>query len=254
MNAADTYQLLGAYAVDALDDTERAEVERYLEAHPDDRAEMHSLRDAAADLSLLTETAPPARLRASVLDEVRRTRPFPPEGSASADVEPTEDVRPEQPRDELAARRRRRAPWLLGAAAAAAVAIGGVGVWSPWDDAPGPTQTAISQITEAPDAQEYTLRMDGGSVTIYRSESQSRAALRSTTLPNAPEGRAYQMWLQHADGSMVSAGLVPRASDGTVTMMLSGDVAQAVGAGMTVEPAGGSRQPTSEPLGIVEFR
>ena len=31
MNAADTYQLLGAYAVDALDDTERAEVERYLE-------------------------------------------------------------------------------------------------------------------------------------------------------------------------------------------------------------------------------
>ena len=35
MNAADTYLLLGAYAVDAVDETERAEVERYLTEHPD---------------------------------------------------------------------------------------------------------------------------------------------------------------------------------------------------------------------------
>ncbi|BDZ59882.1 RskA family anti-sigma factor [Barrientosiimonas endolithica] len=152
MNAADTYQLLGAYALDAVDDAERAEVERYLAEHPEHDAELQSLRDAATGLSALTETAPPARLRASVLDEVRRTRPLPPapetpaagsgtaagsetaaEAPATASAEPGDDVRPEQPADELAARRRRRAPWLLGAAAAAAVAIGGVGVWSPWD-------------------------------------------------------------------------------------------------------------------------
>ncbi|BDZ59883.1 hypothetical protein GCM10025872_35400 [Barrientosiimonas endolithica] len=119
---------------------------------------------------------------------------------------------------------------------------------------PDPTQVAVTQVTDAPDARQYTMRMADGSVTIFRSPSQARAVLHSTSLPNAPAGRAYQMWLQQPDGSMVSAGLVPRSEDGTVTMLLSGDAAQAVGAGMTVEPAGGSRQPTSEPLGLVEFR
>lgn len=238
MNAADTYLLLGAYAVDAVDETERAEVERYLTEHPEHLSELDSLRGAAQSLTALTETAPPARLRASVLDEVRRTRPLPPvepeaPREASEPEEPAEDVRPEQPRDELAARRRRRAPWLLGAAAAAAVAVAGVGVWSPWDS-PDPAQVAITQVTDAPDARQYTLATPEGDVTIYRSPARARAVLHSTSLTNAPEGRAYQMWLQQPDGSMVSAGLVPRTSDGTVTMMLTGDAAQAVGAGMTV--------------------
>ena len=39
----------------------------------------------------------------------------------------------------------------------------------------------------------------------------------------------------------------------TVTVMLEGDAASATGAGITLEPAGGSPEPTSTPLALFSF-
>ncbi len=36
--------------------------------------------------------------------------------------------------------------------------------------------------------------------------------------------------------------------------VLDGDAAAAVGAGITVEPEGGSDQPTSEPIALIDFK
>ncbi len=41
--------------------------------------------------------------------------------------------------------------------------------------------------------------------------------------------------------------------DGDQVVVLDGDASQAQGAGITVEPAGGSPQPTTEPVALFAF-
>ena len=55
----DVHALSGAYAVDALDDTERVRFEEHLARCAECRAEVDSLRAAAAELSAGAEVAPP---------------------------------------------------------------------------------------------------------------------------------------------------------------------------------------------------
>ena len=50
---------------------------------------------------------------------------------------------------------------------------------------------------------------------------------------------------------MVSAGVMPIRADQTV--LLTGDAATAAGAGITVEPEGGSTEPTSKPIALFDF-
>ncbi len=70
--------LAGAYALDALDDDERAVFEEHLRSCPDCAEEVRGLRNAATELSRLTEVAPPPQLRAAVLGAVAQSRPLPP--------------------------------------------------------------------------------------------------------------------------------------------------------------------------------
>ena len=41
---------------------------------------------------------------------------------------------------------------------------------------------------------------------------------------------------------------------GTTTALLEGDASEAIGAGITVEPPGGSQQPTSDPVVLFDFQ
>ena len=84
---ADIHALSGAYAVDALDDVERAEFERHLQQCPECQDEVASLRAAAVELTHASALTPPPALRDSVLRQVstaathaspdRRHRPVP---------------------------------------------------------------------------------------------------------------------------------------------------------------------------------
>ena len=56
----DLHHLSGAYAVDALDDAERASFEQHLAGCADCRAEVAELSATAGSLASLTETTPPA--------------------------------------------------------------------------------------------------------------------------------------------------------------------------------------------------
>lgn len=233
--STDIHALSGAYALDALDAEERADFERHLADCPACRAEVDSLREAAAELAVLTEVAPPASLRARVLADVATVRPLPP----------------------VVARRGRGRRWMpLLAAAAAVVLVGGGLAWQPWrDDNRPPALSAVERVAQAPDAQR--IRTDvpgGGSVTIYRSSAQKRVAIVAENLPDPPKGHVYEMWLQDDQGAMKPAGLIP-SGGAAAEMVLSGASATAAtGAGMTVEPAGGSSAPTTDPLMVVEFR
>lgn len=293
------HALTGAYAVDALDETERAHFEQHLAECADCRAEVESLRLALTDLSSLTEVAPPAGLRASVLSGIRQERPLPARRSDAAQTSPdagqphvdsnagltaepdgatdgnaagdpagdadgdavvvpisrgarnTRSDRNRNDRSRSESARRGPGRGLLAAAAAAVFVIGGFGVYraTSGDDAPPSVATAV---LEAPDATrtEHSFA-GGGSATIVRSASLGRAVLVGSNLPATPAGQTYQLWLQSKAGAFTSAGLVPGA--GNQVVVLEGDASAAAGAGITVEPAGGSPQPTTKPVALFSF-
>jgi anti-sigma-K factor RskA len=220
---SDIHALSGAYAVDALDDLERAQFERHLRDCESCGREVESLREASALLAETTAVAPPSALRDRVLAEIATVRPLPPVGSESAP------------------RRRRRLPVLL---AAALVIGGGAVVWQQVSD-DGP-DSRTEQVLAASDAQTFTQVLPGGAeATIVRSEKLNGAVLVTEDMPAAPDGHAYALWLQH-DDVMVPAGVMPPGSDNEV--LLSGDAASANGAGITVETAG---EQHAEPEGDV---
>jgi anti-sigma-K factor RskA len=66
----DTRDLLGAWALDAVDDLERAAVERALRDDPQLADEARALTETAALLAVHGAVAPPATLRAAVLDRI----------------------------------------------------------------------------------------------------------------------------------------------------------------------------------------
>lgn len=242
MTAHEIHALSGAYAVDALDDAERARFEEHLAACATCQEEVASLQEATALLAEDSATTPPPALRASVLAEIKNVRPLPPVGGA----EPVADL----------ASRRRRPRWagLVAAAAAAAVFVGGGAVvWQQVNDSDR-TQEAISPVDEvlrARDVQHVSIDFPGGaSATVFKSAAENKAVLVTEKMPAAPSGRVYQLWFQK-DGRMVSAGVMPAGSDQSV--LLEGDLAGAEGAGITVEPKGGSTAPTSAPIAVFDF-
>ena len=233
----DIHALSGAYAVDALDDIERAQFERHLAVCGECQAEVASLREAGGLLAETTSTAPPASLRDRILADIETVRPLPPL------VEETPAHGPHGRR------------WLRGLVAAAAVvaALGAGGVvWHPWTDesSQGPNLTAADRVRNAADAVTVTRKVDGGEATIIASKSLNQFVVTTKDLPPLPKGKIYEMWLNDAKNGMVPAGLMTAADS---TVVLKGDVSHAVGAGITVEPAAGSTVPTSDPVALFSF-
>ncbi len=229
------HALSGAYAVDALDDIERAQFERHLAECADCRAEVESLRSTAALLAETTTTAPPESLRERVLADITTVRPLPP----SVETQAT-------PR-----RRFRLAP--LAAAAALIAAVGtGVIVTQPWADDASQTQlSAVDRVLQAEDAERYTQSIDGSQATLVRSPSLNKAVLVTKDMAPPPEGKVYELWLDHEGVGMVPAGLM--AQGGEQQILLEGDPATALGAGITIEPDGGSEEPTLPPVTLFAF-
>jgi anti-sigma factor RsiW len=239
---SDIHALVGAYAVDALDDLERAAFERHLAECPACQQEVAGLQEAAGLLGALSTTAPPPSLRDRVLADITTVRPLPPA------VEPPVVVTGAH----APGGRSRFRPRLLVAAAAALIALGGaVTIAQPWEDESSQTQlTAAERVAAAEDAETFTKTLDNGAeATLVRSRSLNEAVLVTNDMPDAPDGSVYELWLVH-DDQMVPAGLM---TGGDHEIVLEGDPATANGFGITVEPDGGSDQPTSEPVTQIAF-
>ena len=228
--------LSGAYAVGALDDLERARFEAHLETCADCRAEVAGLLEATALLAETSATPPPEHVRDAVLAGIATVRPLPP--VVATGTTPSS---------------RRR--WLPALAAAAAVvaAVGiGVVVAEPWSDE-GTTQnlTAADRVLAAPDAQTVATKVGDATATVVVSRSQGKAVLLTDDMPAAPDGKVYELWLQTPEDDMVPAGLMPPGANQTV--LLEGDASDAVGVGITIEPEGGSKEPSLPPVALIEL-
>ncbi|MFI6860457.1 anti-sigma factor domain-containing protein [Streptomyces sp. NPDC050421] len=255
MSDAGLHTLTGAYALHALPESERREFERHLSDCEACSVEVHELSETAARLGLAVSAAPPRELRERVLREVATVRQEPPPGGRRA--------RSGAPGHNGAARTRRWPAFALAASLAAAAGLGGVAVHQHQEaqDARHQARAAqqeseqLTRVLAAPDAQSRSGALkDGATGTVVVSRSQDRAVFLASGLAAAPSGKAYQLWFDDG-GTMRSAGLMRASGDSSTTYatLLDGPVDGATGMGVTVEPAGGSAQPTSAPMALMNL-
>ncbi|NGN69844.1 anti-sigma factor [Streptomyces sp. A7024] len=243
MTAADLHTATGAYVLHALPPTERAAFERHLAVCGACAQEVRELAATAGRLGLAVAAAPPPEMKQRVLQAIGTVRQEPPKVSAPGRVRTWARSLPRM---------------ALAASLAAAAALGGIAVWQHQsaEDAREQARESRQQAADlaavlaAPDARSATGKLgDGATGTVVVSRARDRAAFVASQLPELPDGKVYQLWFDDG-GSMRSAGLLEGPGAGSATLM-DGPVGKASGMGVTVEPAGGSRQPTSTPLGLV---
>ncbi len=275
----DPSSLTGSYALDALSDEERTQVEAAFASSPELRSETDSLRETALQLAYSTDPIePPASLKASLLAQIQHTpqvaAPAAPTSGAGApdaglEARPASVPSPTavggSGRAESAARRRwfQRPAAALSAAAAVAVVFLGVGltvggVMSPdGESQPGTSQASgvLDGIYAASDFQRSSTPVQGGgTATVVWSNEVGKSAVILDGVDAAPKGKTYELWYidsKSAGGAITAAGLMDQYADGVHSAVLTGKVRDGVTVGITVEPAGGSKQPTTTPIAAV---
>ncbi|MFC8661421.1 anti-sigma factor domain-containing protein [Streptomyces sp. NPDC057199] len=242
MTTADLHTLTGAYALHALTHDEREEFRRHLAACEPCTQEAAELSATATRLALATSLTPRPALRAQVLHQITTVRQDTPR-------------RPLLPKTARTARRGRLlSRWALAASLAAAAALGTTAAWQHQRAEDALQQARQSQqqtdriaaVLAAPDAKTRATTLPGGATgTLTVSDHQDKAVLAVTAMTDPPPGKVYQLWF-NTHGTMRPAGLMdPTRSDQSVLMDGLDD---ATGMGITLEPTGGSPQPTTTPL------
>jgi anti-sigma-K factor RskA len=260
--------LAEVYALDALDDAERAAVEHYLAAAQQAERDAFNERVRQARETLATSFTAEEEPPAGLLDRIVAALPAQPTaqpagqvadgGPAAAQPDRTAPPAAAKPvrepaewpvTDELGAARQRREQrrrpqgmrnWLVGVAAAAAIALGGVGVGAYVANQNDP----LNQVLQAGDKRQATVEVSGGgTATVTISASKDAVVVKMNGVPAPPAGKVYQMWLIPKDGSApVSQGLMDAEALSKPAVVKG--IASAASLGITVEPVGGSKSPT----------
>ncbi|MFI5824188.1 anti-sigma factor domain-containing protein [Streptomyces rishiriensis] len=241
----DPHLAVGAYVLHALPPADEAAFENHLAGCEQCRREAGALLETAARWGGSTQTvAVTSQARARTLLAVAGTR---------------QNGTLQRPRT----RGRRTVRPALAASVAAAVAFGGVAAWQHHesDDARARAaraeqradteSSAIAGVLTAPDATVHTGELtDGTTAAVLVSRSQARAVFAARRLPALTGDRVYELWYAARSGNLRPAGLVPNASRSDFRI-LKGSPVGSVAVGITIEPAGGSEQPTTQPLGVI---
>jgi anti-sigma-K factor RskA len=203
--------LIPAHALAALDADDALLLEEHLDTCEECRRQLDELLETTALLAFATPSIePPASLRAQILDAVTEKAPAP------------------------AQERRTRFAFLRGAAAGALVvaAVALVIGIVLRDDGGSSNGLEVSPLAG---------KLQGAAV---RSGSDGKLVL--VNLPRPAAGRTYEAWLIGSDKTPVPAGTFTGGK--SVVVGLTGDASNAKQVAVTVEPAGGSKAPTTTPI------
>ena len=252
--STDVHTLSGAYALDALAPEEAEAFRSHLDGCPACRDEVRELQRAAARMGAAEAVTPPPDLKARILAAADRMPQEPPgQGtpvlSGPVAVPGTGSGSTERPGTAPGTGSHRRpqtrwVTWLATAAAAVVIAgAGAFGVRAMLDDDPALSQAA-TEVFEAKDAHTATVATEtGGELTVAVSASRKEMAVDTRELPELDEDHVYQLWSVHGD-EMVSAAILSDPEVGAAMGMPDEETQVA----LTVEPAGGSEQPTTAPI------
>jgi anti-sigma-K factor RskA len=233
--STDLHTLSGAFAIDALTAEEAEQFRTHLEGCAACREEVRELRDAAARMGEVEAVAPPAALKSRILSAADRTAQQPPKVVRLG----------EQVKD---GKRRRWAPRLAVAAAAAVVVVGGaVGIGQITGDDGTTLQAGVVRVFEAEDAHTAEVDTSHGAVRVATSPGRGEMAVDTSGLRPLDEEHVYQVW-SIADDTPSSVLVLPDPDRGASMEMPAAGTQVAI----TVEPAGGSEQPTTEPIVAVD--
>lgn len=226
----DVHALVGAYALDAVDGEERVAFEEHLANCGDCQAELPGMQAAAARLGGAHVAEPPAHLRQQVMDRISRTRQQAPVVRHVGS---------------------RRTPWrsLVAVAAAVVVVAGGFGI-AVEQSRVGDAQRRgdlIAAVVSDPGKQEATVSVTGGG-TAQVTWVKGAALVTMRGMPPAPAHHTYQLWKKLPDESVVSLGVIGARPTKPIFVDHLGD---STALAVTVEPAGGVRQPTTTPTVVV---
>lgn len=231
-------ELLGAYALDAVDVEERRRVEDYLRINPKAAAEVQAHREVATMLAFTGMDAP-ADLWSKITAEIEADTPNPgpelakvfsleasPPASVSSASSSSAD--PSAVAREHRRTRRRVGTWILGAAAAIAVAFAGaIVVIGSSDTSPSdPIAAAYERARSDRDSVAGELVAEGTSeVAIGVIDQDGHGYLDAARLPRLPAEQTYQLWgVLGANGDVVSLGILGRNPE-VETFTIEGDVA-----------------------------
>ena len=217
----DLLELATPYALHAVSDAERVEIDRRVAAAPAPVAaafneEVRAVRETMAVLSSASTAEPPERLRSAVLTATAPT------------VVPIG----------------RRSRWRRAALTAAAAVVVGVGAFGLGVVMrPSPTQTVAEQVLTAPDVRTVSSPLGPGTATVVFSHDRNAGVLVMNNVPPPSPGTVYQMWLLGANGP-TSAGTMGTAAVSPSTKATLDNLGGSTALAFTVEPGTGSPQPT----------
>jgi len=250
---ADLHALAGAYALDAVSETDRARFEQHLARCEACRQEVRGLREATARLGASAAIRPRAELKARALRAAASTGQLPPSTGDAAG--PRGRARwPATPASRLW--RGRLLPQVTVAVAAAflavAVAMGALAIGAQHRiEADRARGHAIAAVLSAPDVTMLTARVTtGGTATVLESRQRHALVFTAARLRPLPAAERYELWLMGPEGTRPAGMLPPAQARMTGPMVVSG-MAAGDRVGLTVEPASGSPRPSSRPIMMI---
>lgn len=231
-NDSDLEGLISAFALGALSDSETEQVEALLATSEEARQSLRTYQEMLAILP------PPRRAPARAEDAFRARL------AGEANPPPNEFQTARVPKP---AARPRRLGWIGAAAALIVVLVVGVLIYNAlnWN-----TQTIerilASQVSIRVDlaAQNTTATAGRVSAVILPGEDQMVLVSDLSALAN---NRQYQLWFISDSGKTIQSGLVFDAGGAKLLVSIP-DPTRLYTLGITIEPQGGSRQPTSAPI------
>ena len=234
--STDLHTLSGAFAIDALSAEEAEQFRTHLEGCAVCRQEVRELRAAAARMGEIEAVAPPEALKQRVLAAADRTAQLPPKVVKLG----TEAKQ--------AKARRRWAPRVAAAAAAAVVVVGGaIGIGQLTGEDGTSLQAGVVQVFEADDAHTAEVDTTHGAVRVATSPGRGEMAVDTSGLQPLDDEHVYQLW-SIAEGNPISVGVLDDPGQGASMEMPAAGTQVAI----TVEPAGGSERPTTDPIVAVD--
>ena len=229
------YDTLVAYVLGSLTPEQEHEVVEHLKANPEDAAWVRDMFEVVAEAALSQEPAEvPAGAEAALLERIRtgNTTTSPP--ATAADTAPNVVTLPrEQPN--------RTSPWRWLALAAALALVAWVGLRPAYQNYQA--QRQLTQLCDTPGTVCQTLENEQGQpLGTLAQQANNELFVLLESAP--PDGQVYQAWEIVGD---TPQSLGTFAGRGVTTQPLGSDSVF----GISVEPPGGSPQPTSTPIVVV---
>lgn len=265
--------ILEAYVSGAASEQERREVECLSSVYPEIKAELESLEAVMGQFALDYQAAPPSNMKDKIMAAVQDEEQVP----AISVVPGTSDpVEKESPREEKPSPRDpSNFPWRIAAGLLLLVSCGLLYfLITLEDDYKAEIENQRNNITELEDRlnnmsqkinqQEEQLALVTSPTTlkvplnptseegqenalVFWDSSNQNVYLNPDQLPAVNEDQQYQLWALK-DGQPIDLGIVLKGDRGFQQMK---STAEADAFAITVEPLGGSEQPTLEQLKVI---